>query len=80
MSLCQLLNKKNMTYGENFVGVTFNPAEDVRVAKIKATAAAFIDAIYETKNANPTLKDAAMIAALNAQMLAVKSIFYKRLD
>lgn len=78
---------KDISFGEKLAGTTFNPSNDGDVDKVKQTAAAFMNAIYATRNnstlpteAHSTLSniwDAAIVSSLEAQMLAVKAITWK---
>ena len=43
-----------MTYGENAVGLTFNPSGDTRVTEIKRASAALIDSLKRELDQEPT--------------------------
>lgn len=62
-----------MTEGEYRVGITFNPAGDTDVDKIKAMAAALIDLIANVGN-NDRCTALAQTAFEDGAMWAVKSI------
>ena len=70
------------TFGENAVGLTFNPSGDDAVAQCKAEFARTIDRMNELRNAsdNADVKRMASVAiteAQTAQMWAVKAITWR---
>lgn len=73
----------NPTFGQKSVGVTFNPAGDERVTKIKETCAAAIDQMNDFRNAEGTSGDAKRHASVaiteleSACMRAVKALTWK---
>jgi hypothetical protein len=74
--------QREMTFGEQAVGLTFNPSNDDAVAKCKAEFAAVIDRMNDLRNStnNTEIKRMASIAiteAQTAQMWAVKAITWK---
>ena len=75
--------KRELTYGEKAVGLTFNPSNDDAVAQCKAEFAKVIDRMNElrhTVNTNPEIARMCSIAiteAQTAQMWAVKAITWK---
>jgi len=74
------MNKKELTYGEKAVGLTFNPSSNPEVQAIKVAFAAAIDKIQEEriKDTTPSEKGAmytlAIREAQSAQMWAVKAV------
>jgi hypothetical protein len=74
--------KRELTFGEQAVGLTFNPSNDDDVAKCKAEFAAVIDRMSILRNStnNTEIKRMASVAiteAQTAQMWAVKAITWK---
>ena len=78
---------QELSFGEKLAGTTFNPSNDSDVDKVKQAAAKFMDAMNDARQ-NSTVAagaqmtynsiwDAAIIASLEAQMLAVKAITWK---
>ena len=77
-------NLREPTYGEQAVGITFNPANDPVVQKLKTLYAEIIDICdTERKNINAMpgekarLLSVAITEAQTAQMWAVKGVTYK---
>ena len=75
-------NAREMTYGEQAVGLTFNPSNDDKVAQCKAEFARVIDRMNDLRNLtdNAEVKRMASVAiteAQTAQMWAVKAITWK---
>lgn len=71
-----------LTYGQKAVGLTFNPAGDPEVKKIKETAAAAIDQLQDlrTKTESSEVKRMCSVAITEfqtAQMWAVKALTWK---
>lgn len=70
-----------LTYGDRAVGLTFNPANDPAVDKIKKLYAEIIDTINEIRGEDRSdkarLLSVAITEAQTAQMWAVKGITYK---
>lgn len=78
------VNMRQATYGEQAVGITFNPANDPTVQKIKELYAEIIDICDSERNKIETkpsekarLLSVAITEAQTAQMWAVKGITYK---
>ena len=71
-------NARQLTAGEQFEGLNFNPSNNPDVQKVKVAAAAFMDALAEVRPADgpivTQLVDKASIDLLSAQMFAVKAI------
>jgi len=70
---------RDMTYGEEAVGLTFNPSQDSRVASIKEAYAAIIDLLWGERAGATTETeqeefDVAITQAKSGQMWAVKAI------
>ena len=72
---------RELSFGEKAVGLTFNPAGDENVNKIKSKYAEIIDLINEIRgedrNEKARLLSVAITEAQSAQMWAVKGITYK---
>lgn len=74
---------KSLTFGEQLVGLTFNPSGDEKVIKVKKAAAAYADAIAEVQAGTPEdsfedlLINRALMEVLSSQMLTVKAITWK---
>lgn len=71
-----------MSYGEQAVGLTFNPSGDDRVREIKPVFADLIDGLDTSRKAanSPEAKRLFSIAiteAQGAQMWAVKAVTYR---
>ncbi len=76
------MEAREMTYGEQAVGLTFNPSNDDAVAQCKQEFAAVIDRMNDLRNStnNVEMKRMASVAiteAQTAQMWAVKAITWK---
>lgn len=76
------MESREMTFGEQAVGLTFNPSNDDAVAQCKAEFAAVIDRMNDLRNLsdNTEVKRMASVAiteAQTAQMWAVKAITWK---
>lgn len=74
--------QRALTYGEQAVGITFNPANDPTVQKIKELYAQVIDICDQAKKeAGPgekgRLLSVAITEAQGAQMWAVKGVTYR---
>lgn len=70
--------QRELTFGEEAVGLTFNPSNNEAVSLLKQKAAAFIDQCNDLREANdnPEVKRMASVAiteAQTAQMWAVKA-------
>jgi hypothetical protein len=77
-------NQRLMTFGEELVGITFNPSQDDKVAKAKALCAQLADLLNdhnESKSAmtqnSQRLFSHAVEEILNAQMNVVKVLTYQ---
>jgi hypothetical protein len=77
-------NQRPMTFGEQLVGITFNPSNDDKVAKAKQLCAELADLLNdhneckEQKTQNSQrLFSHALGEILNAQMNAVKVLTYQ---
>jgi hypothetical protein len=76
------METREMTFGEQAVGLQFNPSNDDAVALCKAEFASVIDRMNDLRNtsANTEVKRMASIAiteAQTAQMWAVKALTWK---
>ena len=77
----QDLEKKELTYGEKAVGLSFNPSNRLDVQDTKIAYAHIIDTMNDLKNntSDPEVKRLASIAiteAQTAQMWAIKALTY----
>jgi hypothetical protein len=79
-------NTRPMTFGEKAVGITFNPAGNEKVQKVKELYAEIIDIMDELKGlaesdtdnaGRARLASIAITEAQGAQMWAVKAITWK---
>lgn len=75
-------NSREMTYGEQAVGLTFNPSNDAKVDEVKKLYAKVIDLCAELRTEagqgeKGRLLSVAITEAQTAQMWAVKGITYK---
>lgn len=75
--------KKLLSFGEQLVGIEFNPSNDDRVAKVKsmmAEVANIMKEAYEEERSpiKSLLFDHAVGEIINAQMSVVKLITYKQ--
>ena len=70
--------KRELTFGEKAVGLTFNPSGDEKVARLKALYAEVIDILNddrgEPRDEHARLASVAITEAQGAQMWAVKAI------
>lgn len=79
----QLSEELTPTFGQQLVGITFNPSNDDKVARAKTLCAELADLLYEDYVSKPSsfLKDKLMDHTvgeiLNAQMNAVKVLTFK---
>lgn len=76
------MSKENPTYGEQAVGMDFNPSGDPQVAKVKALYAQIIDLVNDEKTAAGHSEKGRHLAvaitdAETAQMRAVKGLTFK---
>jgi hypothetical protein len=75
--------KRELTFGEQAVGLTFNPSNDDAVAKCKAEFAAVIDRMNDLRDQPECSLEVARMASIaiteaqTAQMWAVKAITWK---
>lgn len=76
--------QRSLTYGEQAVGITFNPANDPTVQKLKELYAEIIDICDGKRNKVDTkpsekarLLSVAITEAQTAQMWAVKGVTYR---
>jgi len=74
--------QRALTYGEQAVGITFNPANDPTVQKLKELYAQIIDICDATRkeagqSEKGRLLSVAITEAQTAQMWAVKGVTYK---
>jgi len=74
-------NQQELTYGQQAVGLDFNPSADPNVQKVKELYAQIIDLmvgqITENSSEKVRLYKIAITEAQTAQMWAVKAITYK---
>lgn len=68
---------KELTLGEERVGLNFNPANDPTVTQIKTAVAALIDLCESLKAKNPRLAATAQTQFEGASMWAVKLATFK---
>jgi hypothetical protein len=70
------------TYGEDAVGIRFNPSGDKKVYELKKHYAAIIDILNDDRGDNrderARLASVAITEAQTAQMWAVKTVTFKR--
>ena len=74
---------KELTYGQEAVGLNFNPANDPTVQKLKELYAEIIDVCNEARTEagqgeKGRLLSVAITEAQTAQMWAVKGVTYKK--
>ena len=73
--------KRELTFGEKAVGLTFNPSNNEDVDKVKKLYAQVIDILNEIRgeerNERARLCSTAITKAQGAQMWAVKAITWK---
>ena len=74
--------ERELTYGEQAVGLTFNPGGDHKVNEVKALYAKIVDLCSELRTEagqgeKGRLLSVAITEAQGAQMWAVKGITYK---
>jgi hypothetical protein len=71
-----------LTFGEKAVGLTFNPAGNEKVAKLKSLYAEIIDVLNDDRGENrderARLSSVAITEAQGAQMWAVKAVTWSR--
>lgn len=77
-----VLNPRELTYGEKAVGLTFNPSGDTAVVTIKKYFAQIIDDMNSLRSGSEDseakrLFSIAITEAQSAQMWAVKAITWK---
>ena len=76
------MEERTLTFGENAVGLNFNPSNDPTVQKVKELYAEIIDILNQDRGDNrderARLASVAITEAQGAQMWAVKAITYKR--
>ena len=74
--------EKPQTYGEEAVGLSFNPSNNETVTKLKEHYAAIIDILADDRGDNrderARLASVAITEAQTAQMWAVKAITFQR--
>jgi len=77
------METKELTFGEELVGLTFNPSADEKVQRAKELCAELTDLMYEDYNNTPRsgLKEKLLWHTigeiLNAQMNVVKLLTFK---
>lgn len=72
----------DLTYGQQAVGLKFNPSGDDNVSKVKQSCADLIDLVESTRTPNDSrlansLKTYAVTAVIAAQMAVVKVLTWK---
>jgi hypothetical protein len=72
----------NLSFGEQLVGIEFNPSNDDKVFQIKSKMAEVANLVQETEGANNSylfnlIKGDALRSILHAQMAAVKLVTLK---
>lgn len=76
-------NGRPMTFGEELVGITFNPSSDDKVAKAKQLCAELADLLNDHNNSKQSTQNSQRLFShavgeiLNAQMNVVKVLTYK---
>lgn len=78
------MTQSNLTFGEQLIGVDFNPSKNKEVYKVKELCAELIDIVHNSLSekgdvsmAETILFDHAIGEILNAQMNAVKFLTFK---
>ena len=76
------VDARPMTFGEQAVGISFNPSGDPQVHEIKREFAAVIDRLNTRRSADVSKEVARMLSvaiteAQTAQMWAVKAVTWK---
>ncbi len=75
--------QRPMSFGERLVGITFNPAQDDKVARVKQLCAELADLVSDEYNSreasylSKVLYDHTIAEILNAQMNSVKLLTLK---
>lgn len=73
---------RELSFGEQAVGLTFNPSGDDRVTELKEHYAAIIDLLNsdrgDHRDERARLTSVAITEAQGAQMWAVKAVTFKR--
>lgn len=78
--MSDVLTERQLTFGEQLVGITFNPSNNLRVQRVKELCAELAnilaDDAHRSRNweLHKTLSDHALGEILNAQMNVVKVI------
>lgn len=74
--------ERKLTFGEDAMGVNFNPSQDEKVAKLKSLYAEIADILNEDRGENRDERarraSVAITEAQTAQMWAVKAVTTKR--
>jgi hypothetical protein len=73
------MEDRELTRGEQMVGLSFNPSGNADVNKIKVLYAEIIDLMWTMRGRtvdSDTMADVAIQSAITAQMWAVKAITY----
>lgn len=77
--------KQELTFGENLVGLNFNPSEDDKVGKVQKLCAELADLLYDyipededRSYLESLLFDKTSVNILDAQMSAVKLLTLKK--
>jgi hypothetical protein len=77
------IDKPELTFGQHFVGLYFNPSGDSKVDKIKRLAAEMVDLLVDDLESQQitmlqkNMLDHTLMQILQAQMMAVKVITFK---
>jgi hypothetical protein len=75
-------NERELSFGEQAVGLSFNPSGDEKVNKLKSLYAEIIDLLNDDRGDNrderARLASVAITEAQGAQMWAVKAATWKR--
>lgn len=75
-------SEQKLTFGQNAVGLSFNPSGDATVSKIKQLYADIIDVLNDDRGENrderARLTSIAITEAQGAQMWAVKAATWER--
>jgi hypothetical protein len=74
-------NQRELTFGEQAVGLSFNPSNNGKVHQLKELAAQMIDIVKEdgpTDEFGAKLQEDAIMQMVHAQMATVKSVTWHK--
>lgn len=72
--------ERELTFGEEAVGITFNPSGNEKVQKLKELYAEIINLVDNhpaNEGMGANISDEAILTAISAQMWCVKAVTYK---